>query len=1635
MEFNFKTAKEYYEEEEKRRKKQREEYERKKQQENNSKLQNTSSSFGIQKNKTPIEQTIELNTLQNQYYNNQPLINNNYGGTTGVKRENDGTFFKKAEKGNVLQQIGGTIGDVATNVGKGFFNASEGIADFGQNAIADVIGLVAGKNNKASNWLRNNANVNSTGAIFGTNERNDENLFKKGWTDELDKYSVAGKTLDSVAQGVGQIGAYVGLAGAGGTGATASKGGVLTWTGLSPAKATALSTFTSSYGNTLSTMRNAGYNDTEARTQALVNGLSETISEQFFDGIPGLKTAGWGDKLTGKIRNSVGRYLGSTAGMFTNSIINALSEGSEEVLSNIFTTLGNDTFKFINDKLGNDDRYINQNYSGNLGKDIADNVLNQDTLDAFISASLTSLLFNGANDIMTTKQKNQMFQDIAKEKNISVEEVKQDYENKYKASAETNTLMQKVNKKYNDLSNDERNFMKIAVYNQIADGNKVSMEDIDSLYNTIKPSETQATQETSQATQEATQDKKELTTNQKVNDIKKNRNKIKKITKERENINNEIKEIRDLRKSSKLENKSIKQEIKKINTETKEKVEPLKTELKEVNQSLKDVKNTLKTTKNEKAKDILVTNIKDLTSKKEELNNRINTIVNKNEKQLTKYQKQLDKSNNNIADIENSLLEKNDLLKQNKKTEKELIKNIKSNITKQNVKSTDKLTIDIADGSTIEATMGIDLETKKGKKYAKQLKKTKTNLLQKKAVSKGIGVELMANATGNNEMLYKYYERARSTAKAQYNIKEVEKSVFDELKTDEKKKDFAEYTYLKLNAERLKKGKSGVWTGESAIDEKTSLEMAKELETKYPEFKELSKKLYDYLGKQQQMLVDSGFASEDASEYFYETYVPTIRELAGSKNTSPLLNNARKSNLKSPIRSAKGSEREIVDLEKAIALTTIRNQRAVDENNARKELLNSVGGVVGGEKLSFDETHNTGNDYQMSVYKDGRVITMTVSQDIAEAYTPTKYYEIEELFGVLRGVSKFQRGVLTQYNPAFLITNLIKDSQDALINTKFNNLEYLANLPKAVEMMKNNSKEFQQYKKNGGFGVTYYDSKNEAFRKENALTKVTDKYENIANNIEQVWRFNEYLLTKKKGGTESEAMYNASEVTTNFARGGDVSKALDRNGALFLNASIQGFDKQIRNFKENGAKGAVRLLIRGALLSMPYIFNQAVMGDDDKYKKISEYTKQNNYIIKVGDTYFKIPRGRALSVYTTALQDMLATASGKKKIMEALQSTGSSLVENIAPNNPLENNVLSPLIQAKNNTNYYGNKIVSDYLSQKPKEEQYDEKTDMISRYIGKAFNFSPKKVNYVIDQYTGWLGDAILPQLTPSTKDTSNIFKKKFIVDTDTTNQSYFDLTSKQENYEKEVENVKDLSKATTEQRGKALSSKYISDIKSEEISPLYKEIDNVRNNKNLDEKEKALQVEELYNKIYEISKSAIDDADAGVIYDDYAIVGHNEYRMIRNKDGEYIWSKISDNTLEKQEEYFTTYGITAQTYYSGDRINRTLIANSDEEYDKIKEDIDNIKGEYKNSLDASNDEKNYNKVAKKREVFNYINNLDLTLVQKAMLMKQEYSSYDDYDKYIFDYINNSDLTYDEKTMILLKNGFKYNTKTGTFK
>jgi len=68
----------------------------------------------------------------------------------------------------------------------------------------------------------------------------------------------------------------------------------------------------------------------------------------------------------------------------------------------------------------------------------------------------------------------------------------------------------------------------------------------------------------------------------------------------------------------------------------------------------------------------------------------------------------------------------------------------------------------------------------------------------------------------------------------------------------------------------------------------------------------------------------------------------------------------------------------------------------------------------------------------------------------------------------------------------------------------------------------------------------------------------------------------------------------------------------------------------------------------------------------------------------------------------------------------------------------------------------------------------------------------------------------------------------------------------------------------------------------------------------------------------------------------------------------------------------------------------------------------------------------------SRKQKVINYVNKLKLSIPQKAILIKKQYSSFNDYNDQIIEYINKQKLNSDEKSQILNELGFKVYTSNG---
>lgn len=326
--------------------------------------------------------------------------NNNWFNTSAF---DDGYQF-----GDITKTIFSTGADLSLDILQGGLNTIEGITDTGTYLLADIVDFFGADDFAHS--MRKNADFNSFGAWFGTNEDANDTLFGH-WQEGIEQNSLAGEKLDTIGQSLGQIGGY------------ALTGGVL---GGSVA-ANNMVIFSSAYGNAKSEAKRNGASEGDAIKSAFISATAETISENLFNGIPGLKSAGWFDNVTSKV---VGKYFNGTTGKIAFKIIDSLSEGTEEVVSNVLELSETYLMDAIEKKLGNEKgyQYGMQNLSGNYIDDLKKTLTSQETWDAFLSAAISSAIVGAGTTTVQNTRMNNAIRDYATKNNVSIEQAKKDFQ-------------------------------------------------------------------------------------------------------------------------------------------------------------------------------------------------------------------------------------------------------------------------------------------------------------------------------------------------------------------------------------------------------------------------------------------------------------------------------------------------------------------------------------------------------------------------------------------------------------------------------------------------------------------------------------------------------------------------------------------------------------------------------------------------------------------------------------------------------------------------------------------------------------------------------------------------------------------------------------------------------------------------------------------------------------------------------------------------------------------------------------------------------------------------------------------------------------------------------------------------------
>lgn len=858
------------------------------------------------------------------------------------------------------------------------------------------------------------------------------------------------------------------------------------------------------------------------------------------------------------------------------------------------------------------------------------------------------------------------------------------------------------------------------------------------------------------------------------------------------------------------------------------------------------------------------------------------------------------------------------------------------------------------------------------------------------------------------------------------------------------------------------------------------------LESLHPEFKEWAEDVYAYNNYLRDLMVKGRLISQKTADLLaemYPHYVPIHRVGFDGELEVDTENHV---GVNSPLKSATGGNQDIMPLFETMAERTMAVYRAVAMNNFGLELYNTLYPGRLTQNTSLDPSaSNVGSmasdvdvDYSIdgfdpreellqsgklgslptfSVFIDGERHTFDINEEIYTAMKPTSDFLSMNIRG-LSDISDLRRNLITAYSPWFTLKNAIKDFQEIVINSQ-HPLRTYATLPEALMQLASKGTKYQEYVENGGEHITYFDTDDSSF---DTKKKIKDKVEDFyplrkildANNfIETLPRLAEFIASRSEGRSVEVSMLDAARVTTNFGAGGKLTKLLDRNGCTFLNSSVQGFTQQVRNVAEaqqNGLKGWAGLAARYVVAGLPAVLlNNLLWDDDEDYQDLPDYITNNYYVVwKYGDGQFvRIPKGRTAAVIQNAIEQVAKQSNGDD---EADWNEFFKLfIENVAPNNPLTDNVLAPIIQTATNTTWYGEDIIPYRLKDLPAEEQFDEKTDSLSVWLGEKLGKSPKKINYLLDQYSGVVGDTVLPYLTPKAESPIDdpalkaIAPLRDIFTTDSTlnNRVTGDFYDTLE----EVEAKAESPDATPED--KFLSSYLIST--NAEVSKLMKEQREIQTSDRPDSEKYRLN-KELKKQINELQEKALEGMNDIYVEGNYAEAGGKRFNLGTDSEtGESRWFEVTpkkadgtDNKYYLKEQAVThAFGVSYKDYWNNKEAydDAFYIAsgydNEDGGEGSIMETVKNVFGidtfasfagglaDIKSDYD---DEGNAIKGSRKKKLREYISGLDISAAEKYILYKSQYNWDNSHNYEILDYLNDrKDIEFADKLTICEELGF----------
>lgn len=544
-----------------------------------------------------------------------------------------------------------------------------------------------------------------------------------------------------------------------------------------------------------------------------------------------------------------------------------------------------------------------------------------------------------------------------------------------------------------------------------------------------------------------------------------------------------------------------------------------------------------------------------------------------------------------------------------------------------------------------------------------------------------------------------------------------------------------------------------------------SRQITQALESKYPQIKTLSDKLYKYQDQGLRELANAGFLSKEAVDAMRSQnpdYAPLYRVM---DDMSEYLGLPTRKTMQgaNPVVKIKGSTKQIDSPLENIIGNTFKQRSAIEKNRVAQSII----GLQDITDMGFKKVAKSGND-TITVWKNGQKEYWQVGSEIAETAKGLNEENMNMVLKILQAPASLLRQGATGRNPEFMIPNVVRDQLDAGITSKYGYIPFV-DYVSGLRSMLSNDEYYQKWQSSGAkidLGEMsgrksiqqLFDEKKTRkglFSWLGSALDVMGKYS------EQPTRVGLFKKAYQKTGNELLSAMESRDATVDFARMG--SKMKVANSIIpFLNVGVQGFDKLIRSVKNNPGKVALNMGIYGAMPAITTtLYNLANFKEE--YQEIPQYEKDSNFILVKGRNqdgtvdYVTIPKGNILPVVANPVQSFIEYMGGADQqsfsefVTQLLSSTipvvgdGQSLKEvatkTIGGNLP---QAIKPITENLLNKSFYKystdkeetKEIVPYYLNKKlPYERSYDW-TPAMYKKIGAVLNVSPLQIQNLMEGY-----------------------------------------------------------------------------------------------------------------------------------------------------------------------------------------------------------------------------------------------------------------------------------------------------------